>query len=219
MATAHYTISAAAHVVLANGTIEIARLLSLPLSNGCPAPWSGNPWLGQGFTDHVDAYAGSVVPIEQTRFHALFDSIMLKGLKYTPKIKLSQLAQRRDRLLGIAAMFLFNSRYKEDLDRLKVLVKALLHGKIDRSLLAIPGRLLPVSRIAIPLIARYLLHRRTYNVADRGIQLRLTSEQIPLKNKPPASAAGPRLARACRWSRSIGVLTGRSSRRWRSSAR
>jgi choline dehydrogenase-like flavoprotein len=171
----------AAHVVLANGTIEIARLLSLPLSNGCPAPWSGNPWLGQGFTDHVDAYAGSVVPIDRTRFHALFDSIMLKGLKYTPKIKLSQLAQRRDQLLGIAAMFLFNSRYKEDLDRLKVLVKALLHGKIDRSQLAIPGRLLPVSRIAVPLIARYLLHRRTYNVADRGIQLRLTSEQIPLK--------------------------------------
>ena len=167
--------------MLANGTVEIARLLSLPLSNGCPAPWAGNPWLGRGFTDHVDAYAGTVTPIEADRFHALFDSIMLRGLKYTPKIKLSQSAQRRERLLGIAAMFLFNSDYKEDLDKLKVLVKALLRGKIDKSLLGIPGRVLPVSRIALPMTLRYLLHRRAYNVSDRGIQLRLTSEQIPLQ--------------------------------------
>jgi hypothetical protein len=169
----------ARRIVLANGTVEIARLLSL--GNGCPPPWASNPWLGRGFTDHVDAYAGTVTPIEAERFHALFDSIMLGGLKYTPKIKLSQSAQRRDRLVGIAAMFLFNSRYKEDLDRLKVLVKAMLRGKIDKNLLAIPGRLLPVSRIALPMALRYLLHRRTYNVSDRGIQLRLTTEQIPLK--------------------------------------
>ena len=171
----------ARHIVLANGTVEIARLLSLPLSNGCPSPWASNPWLGRGFIDHVDAYAGSVVPIEAERFHALFDTIILRGLKYTPKIKLSQSIQRRERLLGIAAMFLFNSRYKEDLDQLKVLVKALLRGKIDRSLLAFPGRVLPVSRIALPMALRYLLHRRAYNVSDRGIQLRLTTEQIPLK--------------------------------------
>jgi choline dehydrogenase-like flavoprotein len=168
-------------VVLANGTIEIARLLSLPLSNGTRPPWADNSWLGRGFTDHVDAYAGSVEPIDEARFHALFDNIMLKGLKYCPRIKLSQTAQRRERLLGIAASFLFNSKYKEDLDRLKVLVKSLLRGKIDSGVLAIPGRTVPLARIALPMALRYLFYRRTYNHADRGIQLRLSSEQVPMK--------------------------------------
>jgi choline dehydrogenase-like flavoprotein len=171
----------ARQVVLANGTVEIARLLSLPLTNGCPPPWANNPWLGRGFSDHVDAYAGSVAPIDRARFHALFDNIMLRGLKYSPRIKLSQSAQRRERLLGIAASFLFNSQYKEDLDRLKFLVKSLLRGKIDRKVLAIPCRILPVARMALPMAARYLLYRRTYNATDGGIQLRLSSEQVPLR--------------------------------------
>jgi hypothetical protein len=106
---------------------------------------------------------------------------MIQGLKYSPKIKLSEAAQRQHRLLGIAAHFLFNSRYNADLDRLKILVKALLHGKIDRRALSIPRRLLPLLRIAVPMMSRYVRHRRTYNLADRGIQLRLTSEQMPLK--------------------------------------
>ena len=171
----------ARNLVLANGTIEIARLLSMRLSDGKSAPWADNSWLGHGFTDHVDAYAGRVIPTDSGRFHDLFDNIMLDGLKYSPRIKLTGSAQRRKELLGIAAGFLFNSRYKEDLDRLKILVKALLHGEVDRRLLAIPARTLPVARIALPMAARYLLHRRSYNCADQGIQLRLSSEQVPLR--------------------------------------
>lgn len=172
---------AARNVVLANGTIEIARLLSMHLDNGSAPPWADNPWLGRGFTDHVDACAGDVIPTNAARFHALFDNILLNGLKYSPRIKLTGSAQRQKQLLGIAAGFLFNSQYKEELDRLKILVKALLRGKIDRRLLAIPARTLPVARIALPMAARYLLHHRTYNRADQGIQLRLSSEQVPLR--------------------------------------
>ncbi len=172
---------AARNVVLANGTIEITRLLSMRLANGFSAPWADNPWLGRGFTDHVDAYAGRVIPMDSVRFHDLFDNIMLDGLKYSPRIKLTGSAQRRLQLLGIAAGFLFNSRYKEELDRLKILVKAMLRGEIDRRMLAIPARTLPVARIALPMAARFLLHRRSYNRADQGIQLRLSSEQVPLR--------------------------------------
>lgn len=169
------------HIVLANGTIEIARLLTLPLESGFPAPWAENPWLGKGFTDHVDVYAGTVFPTDRRRFHALFDNIVLKGLKYTPKVKLTDSAQRRERLLGIAAQCLFHSPNKDALDRLKAPVKALLHGKIDWQTFTIPGRLLPVAAVAIPLATRFLLHRRTYNPPTGEILLRLTSEQAPLK--------------------------------------
>jgi choline dehydrogenase-like flavoprotein len=171
----------ARHIILANGTIEIARLLSLDLAEGAKAPWARNPWLGQGFVDHVDAYAGAVIPIDKARFHRMFDNILLHGLKYSPRVKLAGTAQRKRRLLGIAAGFLFNSQYKEDLDRLKILMKTLLRGKVDSSLLEIPARTVPVARIALPMAARYLRHRRAYNPADQGIQLRLSCEQVPLQ--------------------------------------
>lgn len=169
------------NVVLANGTIEITRLLAMDLHEGEPAPWADHPWLGRGFVDHVDASAGQVIPLDKARFHSIFDNIMLRGLKYSPRVRLSGSAQHRERLLGIAAGFLFNSRYKRDLDRLKILVKALLRGKISGALLGIPARTLPVTRIALPMAARYLRHHRAYNPTDEDIQLRLSCEQVPLR--------------------------------------
>jgi hypothetical protein len=106
---------------------------------------------------------------------------MLRGLKYCPKMKLSQTTQRAQRLLGIAAHFVFNSRYTDDLARLRILAKALLRGKFDRRAIMPQGNPVPLLRVVIPMMMRYLRYRRTYNISDRGIQLRLTSEQVPLK--------------------------------------
>jgi len=171
----------ARRIVLANGTVEIVRLLSLPLADGARAPWSENACLAHGFTDHVDAYAGTVTPIDKKRFHQSFDNIMLRGLKYAPKVKLSGAGQRRHEMLGIAAQFLFHSSHKDDLDKLKLPVKALLNGRIDKRTLTIPGLVLPLAKIALPMTTRYLLHKRAFNLPDRGIQLRIHTEQSPLK--------------------------------------
>ena len=168
----------AGRFILAQGTIEIARLLMVPLADGRAAPWSGNPRLGRGFLDHVDYYAGTVTPIDKARFHQVFDSSFFDGLKYLPKLKLSEAAQREHQLLGIAAHFIFNSSFADDLSALKLFARGILAGKIDGNFLRYPGRLIPLARIAVPMIARYLRYRRTYNPADKGIQLRLTGEQI-----------------------------------------
>ena len=87
-------------IVLANGTIEIARLLSLSLADHRPPPWSENPWLGRGFLEHIDASAGAVKLLDRKRFHALFDAAFVDGLRYKPKLKLGEAAQRRDRDRG-----------------------------------------------------------------------------------------------------------------------
>ena len=50
----------ARRVVLACGTIEIARMLQLPLADGSAAPWASNPWLGKGYLDHIEVIAGKV---------------------------------------------------------------------------------------------------------------------------------------------------------------
>lgn len=175
----------ARHVVLANGTIEIARLLSLPLADGRPPPWSGNPWLGCGFLEHIDASVGAVTVLDRKRFHGLFDSGFVDGLKYKPKLKLCEAAQRREKLVGIAADFLFNSNFPEELATLKSFARGVLSGRFGAGIGAYPfshpGRVASLARIAIPMVARYLRHRRTYNPADEGIQLRLSTEQKPLR--------------------------------------
>ncbi|WP_375450518.1 GMC family oxidoreductase [uncultured Devosia sp.] len=171
----------APRIILAQGTIEMARLLCMPLALGNAAPWAGNPWLGRGFADHVDAYAGTVTPIDRKRFHQIFDSSFVDGLKYNPKLKLSEAAQRENAMLGIAAHFIFNSSFAEDLSALKVFARGILKGRFDGRILTYPAKLIPLAKIGVPMVLRYLRYRRTYNPADRGIQLRLTGEQIALR--------------------------------------
>jgi hypothetical protein len=170
----------AQRVVLANGTIEIARLLKLALPDGRRAPWSDNPWLGKGFVDHIDCLAGQVLPLDKKRFHNLFENAYINGIKYAPKLKLSARTQREQKLLGITAFFLFNSSFDEHIANARVLARALLRGRFQWRLMPGPRELISTLRVALPLIARYLRYRRMYSPADRGIQLRLMSEQIPL---------------------------------------
>ena len=189
----------ASSFVLANGTIEIARLLSMPLSDGSPAPWGANPWLGRGFMDHIDAYAGEVTLIDAGRFHALFDSGFVGRLKYKPKFRLSQQTQKRDRLVSAIADFVFASAHGDELRVLKSFARDVLKGRIDRNLIRAvaekPQQMANLIRLAIPMTARYVRHRRTYNPGDRGIYLRLSTEQMPLSQSrlrllPETDAAG-----------------------------
>jgi len=169
----------AQRVILANGTVEIARLLKLPLADGREAPWSGNRWLGRGFIDHIDCRAGHVTPLDKRRFHDLFENAYLDGIKYAPKLKLSQRAQKERKLLGVTAFFLFDSRLQEHLDNAKVLARSLFRGRLQGALIPNPRDFVSALRVALPMIVRYLRYHRVYNPADQGAQLRLMSEQFP----------------------------------------
>ncbi|TCT18700.1 FAD-dependent oxidoreductase [Thiobaca trueperi] len=169
-----------ANVVLANGTIEISRLLLMPLASGAPAPWAENSWIGRGFIDHVDCYAGSVTPIDKKRFSDLFDNAFIDGLKYNPKLRLADEIQEREQLLDISSHFIFNSSMAENIQNLKIVIKGLMKGRMERSALANPLALLRTLHFIVPMAVRYLKYRRIMNLSDGGIQLRLTSEQAPI---------------------------------------
>ena len=79
----------ASRIVLANGTIEIARLLQLPYANASVPPWHASPWLGRGFMDHLDCRAGRIVPVDDRKFHAAFDNSYLGVLKNSPRLRRS----------------------------------------------------------------------------------------------------------------------------------
>lgn len=170
----------AERVILANGTVEIARLLKMAVGDDRSAPWHSNPWLGRGFVDHLDCLAGHVRPLDRRRFHDLFDSAHLDGIKYAPKLKLSARAQREGKLLGATGFFLTSSSFDEHRENARVLARALLRGRFQWQLMPNPRELVSVLRIALPMIVRYLRHRRIYHPTDRGIQFRLVCEQLPL---------------------------------------
>jgi len=172
---------AAGRVILAQGTVEIARLLSMPLSNVRRAPWADNPWIGRGFCDHVDADAGLVTLVDPDRFHQLFDAAFVDRLKYLPKLKLSEDAQRKHKLLGIAGHFVFSSSNEQGLKATKSLIRGVLNGRLDAELVQSWRSILTVPKSAIPVAAHYLRHHRIYNPGDLGIRLRLTGEQVPLR--------------------------------------
>ena len=168
-------------VVLASGTVETARLLMLPTDDGGAAPWSANPWLGRGFCEHVEVDAGEVALLNAKRFHALFDNAFVDGVKYHPKLKLSAQAQRRRRMTGVSAQFTFNSDYGQALADAKLFFRSIIKGQFDGNITKAPGQLWSALRVGTPLAVRYLHDRRMYNPTDRGVTLRLSAEQAPLR--------------------------------------
>jgi hypothetical protein len=169
----------ARRVVLAAGTVEIARLLLSPLTDSRPAPWSLNPWLGKGFIDHLEVCAGKVILKDKTRFHASFDNIYVDGIKYLPRIKLTAKGQEQEALLDIAARFEFRSHYKEHLANIKLFIRSLMNGRRPANIEKFPSHILAVWKVAFPLVWRYLRSKRSFNPADSGIDLMLISEQFP----------------------------------------
>ncbi len=167
------------HFVLACGTVETVRLLLHPLGDGRPAPWSDNPWLGRSFMDHVDCFAGTVEPLDAGRFADLFESAVIDGNKYLAKLRLSDAAQERRKLLDVAGHFVHRSRHGEEIEAIKAAARrALGRGRgTDRRLRlskAVAG--LPQG---VAMALRYLRHRRVRDFHDQGIALRLTAEQAP----------------------------------------
>lgn len=167
--------------VLACGTIEISRLLLIS-GQKRDAPWASNSWIGKGFLDHVDIYAGSVHPINKPKFFQFFENAVLKGIKYAPKLRLSNQAQLEEGLLDVSAHFVFKSSVSESINNLKILAKGLLRGRLKTIASINPIALIKTLRFVIPMAIRYLRYRRISSFADGGILLRLTSEQTPLPN-------------------------------------
>ncbi|MGE0350786.1 GMC oxidoreductase [Hydrogenophaga sp.] len=168
--------------VLANGTIEIARLLLACAAEQPGAPWADNRWVGAGFQDHLEMRGGRVHLLDKPRFLRTFQNIVLAGHKYQPKLRLNPDAidAGGGAALQVTGYFAFESSVAEHLQHLKVLARSLLRGGVPRQSL---GEMLRhargMGRAWIPMIVHYLRHHRIYNPADRGVWLVLHAEQLP----------------------------------------
>lgn len=169
----------ARHFVLANGTLEIVRLLLHPLDGGAPAPWHASTWLGRPLVDHLDCHAGDVKVLDHDRFHQTFDNIYVGGHKYYPKVRLSPDAQREQGLTDIAAQFLYRTRFSEHLDYLKQFLRSVKEGGTDVSWAQLPKHFGAVAATTLPLAMRYFRDRRSFKPKDAEVSLVFYGEQIP----------------------------------------
>lgn len=169
-------------VVLANGTIEIARLLLACAAEQPQAPWADNPWVGAGFQDHLEMRGGRVHLLDKPRFLRTFQNIVLGGHKYQPKLRLATGAGAlaTDPALQVTGYFAFESSIAEHLQHLKVLIRSLKRGGLPRQGLGDMLRhIRGLGSAWVPMIVQYLRHHRIHNPADRGVWLVMHAEQLP----------------------------------------
>jgi choline dehydrogenase-like flavoprotein len=177
-----HTAIASPRVVLANGTIEIARLLLASAAEQPGAPWAGNPWVGAGFQDHLEMRGGRVHLLDKPRFLRTFQNIVLGGHKYQPKLRLDAGVATLDAqpALQVTGYFAFESSIAEHLQHLKQVARSLLRGGLPRQGLGeLVRHLRGMGSAWVPMIVQYLRHHRIYNPADRGVWLVMHAEQLP----------------------------------------
>ena len=165
--------------VLANGTMEIVRLMLHPLADGREAPWAANPWLGVPLIDHLDCHAADVKLLNHRAFHDLFDNIYLSGQMYHPKIRLAPDVQRTEGLVDIAGEFHYRTRFTEHLEYLKLFLRSLREGSGQVPWDQLPRHLTAALRAAGPLAVRYFRDRRSFKPHDAEVGLTVYCEQLP----------------------------------------
>lgn len=167
--------------VLANGTVEISRLLLASAETEASVPWKDQRWLGAGFQDHLDLRAARVTVADKARFSRISQNVVINRYKYQPKLRLRDGAQTRTAGLNVAGSFAFESSIGEHLQYLKVFAKSVLYGRAPRDARGLLRHLRGMGSAWMPMISHYLRHHRIYSPADRGIWLTLHCEQVPLE--------------------------------------
>jgi choline dehydrogenase-like flavoprotein len=169
----------APQVVLANGTVELVRLLQHRTTAGQAAPWAHNRWLGRGFMDHLEGTIANIVPINHKLFRSLFDNVFLHGTKLQPRLRLSEEYQAKEQLLGAAIHVKFGS--EEDVQNAKFFVSGLLKGRFSD-----PQRILPefwsALRLGLPMAWHYFVNQRIWSSVSGDIKLRIMLEHTPALN-------------------------------------
>lgn len=168
--------------ILANGTMEISRLLLHPLADGTSAPWHKSNYLGSPFVDHIDCVTGTVGIIDNKKFHNHFDNIYIKGHKYYPILRLGTSTQYNEGLLDVSCHFLYKTRLTDHLENLRMFLRSIKDGGIPVKLISLPKHIAAVISTSIPLALRYFKDRRSFKPRDAEVSISLACEQIPISS-------------------------------------
>jgi len=169
-------------VVLAAGTFENVRLLlHAARSMAGPCPWRGNDNIGRFFQDHLSGRVGSVQTLDRQRFLDLFTTIVLGGFRFLPKLRMTNEALRRERLLNIHAMMVCESSISENMVFLRQFMKSVIYGRKVSNLGELLRNMAACGRHLPPLMWRYIVANRVFVPSGSKISMQVQAEQCPLR--------------------------------------
>jgi choline dehydrogenase-like flavoprotein len=168
--------------ILANGTIEIARLLLHSAANdGWECPWRGNSNVGAYFQDHLVGRVGALEPLDRSKFFQTFSTVVWSGHKFQPKLRLTDATLTETRLLNVQAMMSFESSISENLVYLKQFLKAALYSRKIAGVKDFVRNLQACGKHLVPLMWKYVIDNRIFVPSTSKISLNIQSEQTPIK--------------------------------------
>lgn len=170
---------AAPQVVLANGTMEIARLLLRAAAIAPACPFADNVHIGRGFIDHLHGIVGRVEGGDVARLRAGFENIHVDGRKYSVKIRASDKFLARHGIANCAATFNANGSIRQAIGDVRDLFRRVFARGDWRHLGTTLAEAARTLRVLAPVLWTYLVRRRSHSLFDRGILLGLEIEQIP----------------------------------------
>jgi GMC oxidoreductase len=166
----------ASRVILAAGTLENARLLLLPTAKGGRARWHEHRWLGRGFNEHIDATTAKIEVVDRSRIGDIFDPIIYRGFKYSPKITWAE-SRRSGREISACGTIFWPHNMRNVISELISLGQALFVQRRGPAMLGLPRAIVSSLRQAFPLAYRYARQRRIGSFTDRDAYLRVSTEQ------------------------------------------
>tara|TARA_Y200000002_G_scaffold366537_1_gene357603 strand:- start:20533 stop:22011 length:1479 start_codon:yes stop_codon:yes gene_type:complete len=164
-------------VVLANGTLEISRLLLIIKQS----PFSSNLNIGKYFQDHINFKVAEVKSPSKLFFDE-FSNKVIKSVKLQPKIRFNE--TNYENKISVSGYFSFNSKIGNNLDNFKQFIKAVT-GK--NSVMTLKEIVLSFFKVLkslptiFPLIIRYIIDNKIYIPLNSKVFLNIQSQQISIK--------------------------------------
>src|SRR5262249_52934789 len=146
------TVSFAPHqLVLANGTLELVRILLRAAATDPTCPFRHNKHLGRGFIDHLHGIAGRVRKADRKRLREHFETRVKGGTKVSAKVRASDSFILRDGNVNCAATFISAGSLRQYAEETARLVKRILQNPMGGGVFEATRRCSALGRILLPL--------------------------------------------------------------------
>jgi choline dehydrogenase-like flavoprotein len=170
----------APQIVLANGTMEIVRLLLRAAATAPHCPFAANQNIGRCFIDHLHGIVGRVEGGDLARLRATFGNIRADGRKYSIKVRASDAFLESHGIAHCAVTFYANGSIRQAWSGFCNLFRRAFARGDWRRIGATLVEAARTTRMLLPILWVYLVRRLAHARLDRGILLGLEIEQIPV---------------------------------------
>ncbi len=170
-------------IILANGTIEIIRLLLHCASTKKAIPFANNKNIGTYFQDHLNFKVGEIENPSKY-FLSKFSNFFENSEKLQPKLRLNPKNYKKSNYLGVCGFFSYESNMSEHIHMFKQFAKSLLGQSKQKlrfaELCRMFFKLIPASPQIMMLVFNYLKNNKIYVPFNSKVKVIINTQQISI---------------------------------------